>query len=78
MSDLWSTDYIHVLEGPEAIVEWYKGTGLRPFLDRLTEPMEQERFLADYLREIEKAYPRQPDGRVLFPFHRRFVIAYRA
>jgi trans-aconitate 2-methyltransferase len=73
--ELWRTEYLHVMEGPGAIVEWYRGTGLRPFLDRLVSSAEQDRFLSDYLREIESAYPRQPDGRVLFPFHRQFVIA---
>jgi trans-aconitate 2-methyltransferase len=75
--DIWTTEYLHILEGPEAIVEWYKGTGLRPFLDRLSEETIREKFLADYLREIEIAFPRQSDGRVLFPFLRLFVIATR-
>ncbi len=75
--ELWTTEYLHVMESPAAIVEWYKGTGLRPFLDRLDSPSDRDRFLADYLREIEHAYPRQSNGRVLFPFLRQFVIAYR-
>lgn len=41
-------------------------------------PTDQDSFLADYLKEIEGAYPRQQDGKVLFPFLRQFVIAYRA
>jgi trans-aconitate 2-methyltransferase len=75
--EIWTTDYFHVMSGPEAIVEWYRGTGLRPFLERLG-PEEQDRFCADYLEAITPVYPRRPDGRVLFPFHRLFVIAYRA
>jgi len=75
--DLWTTEYFHVLQSPDAIVEWYKGTGLRPFLDQLPDETEKNRFLADYRREIEKAFPRQNDGCVLFPFLRLFVIAYR-
>lgn len=75
--ELWRTEYIHIMESPAAIVEWYKGTGLRPFLDRLTSSEDEERFLADYLGEIETAFPRRSDGRVLFPFQRQFVIAYR-
>lgn len=74
---LWKTEYVHIMESPAAIVEWYKGTGLRPFLDRLQSPADQELFLADYQREIERAYPRQANGRVLFPFLRMFGIAYR-
>ncbi len=50
--DLWTTDYMHVMAGPEAIVEWYKGTGLRPFLDALPTAKDQERFLAEYLELI--------------------------
>ena len=65
--DIWLTDYLHVMESPAAIVEWYKGTGLRPFLEKLAASADQERFLADYLAEIEAVYSPQPDGRVLFP-----------
>ena len=75
--DLWTTEYLHVMEGAEAIVEWYKGTGLRPFLDHLPDDVARERFLAEYLREIEAAFPRRKDGKVLFPFLRLFVIAIR-
>lgn len=74
--DLWTTEYQHVMENPAAIVEWYKGTGLRPFLDLLS-PADQERFLAEYTALIASAYPRRADGRVLFPFLRMFIIAYR-
>jgi trans-aconitate 2-methyltransferase len=75
--DLWYTEYLHILESPAAIVEWYKGTGLRPFLDRLPLAEVREQFLADYLVEIERAYPRQANGRVIFPFLRQFVIAVK-
>lgn len=75
--DLWTTEYLHVMDGPSGIIEWYKGTGLRPFLDRLESPADQERFLDELLIEIERLYLRQPDGRVLCPFSRQFAIAYR-
>ena len=73
--DLWTTEYHHVMESPRAIVDWYKGTGLRPFLDLLS-PADQERFLVEYEALIKSAYPRRADGRVLFPFLRLFIIAY--
>jgi trans-aconitate 2-methyltransferase len=76
--DIWTTEYLHILEGPEAIVEWYKGTGLRPFLDRLADADDRKNFLADYLAAVTKAFPRRQDGRVFFPFQRLFVIATRA
>jgi len=75
--DLWETEYLHVMESPSAIVEWYKGTGLRPFLDALPSDEDRGRFLGDYLTRIEAAYPVRQDGRVLFPFRRLFLIAYR-
>jgi trans-aconitate 2-methyltransferase len=75
--ELWETEYIHVLPAAEAIVEWYKGTGLRPFLEGLSSPDEREHFVADYLDQIRAAYPPRADGHVLFPFLRLFLIAYR-
>jgi trans-aconitate 2-methyltransferase len=74
---LWTTEYYHILESPAAIVEWYKGTGLRPFLDKLASASDREGFLADYLRDIAQAYPTQSGGRVIFPFLRQFAVVYR-
>ncbi len=74
--DLWEAEYLHVMSGPEAIVEWYKGTGLRPYLSALRSDTEREQFVAEYLTGIRTAYLCRPDGRVLFPFRRLFVIAY--
>ena len=74
--DVWRTTYFHPLAGARAIVEWLKGTGLRPFLDPLEES-EREAFLARYEEAIAKAYPAEPDGTVLLPFPRLFVVAAR-
>jgi trans-aconitate 2-methyltransferase len=75
--DLWVTEYLHVMDGSDGIVEWYKGTGLRPFLDALPNDAERGNFLADYADRVCEAYPAQPDGKVLFPFRRFFLVAYR-
>ncbi len=75
--DIWETEYLHVLPDAAAIVEWYKGTGLRPFLDRLPEEADRQRFLGDYLEAVTAAYPARRDGRVLLPFRRLFLVAYR-
>ncbi|CAN5491200.1 trans-aconitate 2-methyltransferase [soil metagenome] len=73
--DLWQTTYFHQLAGgPAAIVEWFKGSGLRPFLEPL-EPDERSEFLARYLEAIERAYPAEADGSVLLPFPRLFIVA---
>ena len=75
--DLWATEYLHVLPDVEAIVEWYKGTGMRPYLDALASEADRERFLAEYLEGLRTIFRPQPDGAVLFPFRRLFVVAYR-
>jgi trans-aconitate 2-methyltransferase len=75
--DLWVTEYIHVLPDAAAIVEWFKGTGLRPYLAALGTEPERDAFVAQIRDAIAAAYSVQPDGRVLFPFRRLFVIAFR-
>lgn len=76
--DVWETTYQHVLpaapDAPHPVLEWMKGTGLRPVLAVLTAPAERAALLADYERELEAAYPRRPFG-VLFPFSRTFAVA---
>jgi trans-aconitate 2-methyltransferase len=73
--NVWETIYQHVLPNADAIVEWYKGTGMRPFLEACKTDSEREEFLGEYTKRIRSAFPPQPDGKVLFPFRRLFVIA---
>lgn len=75
--EVWQTEYVHLFEAPETVVEWTSGSALRPILDRLTKKHDRESFLSDYTAAIVEAYPRRPSGKVLFPFLRRFVVAYR-
>ncbi|EJF69912.1 trans-aconitate 2-methyltransferase [Pseudomonas sp. Ag1] len=74
--DVWRTTYHHPLAGSAAVVEWFKGSALRPFLAPLTES-ERNAFLDEYLARITKAYPALADGTVLLPFPRLFIIATR-
>jgi trans-aconitate 2-methyltransferase len=75
--DLWRTTYYHFLHGgADAVVEWFKGTGLRPFLEPLTAAQRGE-FLEVYTAAIAKAYPKVADGCVLLPFPRLFLTAIR-
>lgn len=74
--DIWRTIYMHVMAGPQAVVEWFKGSALRPFLSAL-DPAMGEAFLAAYLDEIKQHYGARIDGRVLLPFPRVFIVAVR-
>ncbi|MBN4665298.1 trans-aconitate 2-methyltransferase [Pandoraea nosoerga] len=75
--DVWRTTYYHPLAaGAAAVVEWFKGSALRPFLAKLDED-SREAFLSRYTDAISKAYPALDDGTVLLPFPRLFVVATR-
>lgn len=74
--DIWQTTYVHALSGLDAIAEWFKSTGLKPYLDRLTGE-EREAFIARYLERIAPAYPLESDGKVLLRFPRLFIVATR-
>ena len=75
--DVWRTTYFHVLAGgADAVVEWFKGSGLRPFLAPLDDG-ERIEFLRRYRDAVATAYPALPDGAVLLPFPRLFMVGTR-
>lgn len=74
--DIWRTTYLHPLANHAAVVEWFKGSALRPFLAALTDS-EKAAFLQQYQARITQAYPALADGTVLLPFPRLFIIASR-
>lgn len=75
--DLWETDYYHVMNSHQDIVKWYSGSGLRPYLDCLTEESIKLEFISDYENVLKNSYPLQKDNKVLFPFTRIFFIAHK-
>ncbi|HYM31201.1 MAG TPA: trans-aconitate 2-methyltransferase [Candidatus Cybelea sp.] len=72
--EIWETEYQHVMDGAEGIVEWVKGTGLRPYIEPLP-PKEREAYLALYLKALKRDYPPQANGKVIMPFRRIFIVA---
>lgn len=74
-ADVWETTYVHVLSGPDPVLEWVRGTGMRPIYAALSEPDAAE-FTAQYAAQLREAYPPTTAG-TLFPFRRIFAVAHR-
>lgn len=74
--DIWETEYLHVLEGADAVKEWTKGTWLKRFLDALDEDDRAE-FETQYAQRLRAVYPRLSNGQTLFPFRRLFILLKR-
>jgi trans-aconitate 2-methyltransferase len=78
-SDVWETTYFHILHGADAVLEWVRGSALRPFLAALDLPDmpddDAAEFLSAYAAVLRLAYPRDTDGRTIFPFRRIFGVA---
>lgn len=74
---IWETIYYHILDTKDRkyhpVAEWLKGSGARPILDKLGEE-EKDRYLTMYSQELEQYYPITEDEKVLFPFHRGFIV----
>ena len=74
--DVWRTIYQHPMADAAAIVEWVRGTGLKPFVDRLPADLRAS-YLAEYERRVNEAYPARTDGKRLLAFPRMFIVAQR-
>jgi trans-aconitate 2-methyltransferase len=72
--DIWETEYLQALEGQDPVLEWVRGTGLRPILEGLAGE-ERDAFVERYRLRLRELYPRHADGRTLYPFRRLFLYA---
>lgn len=72
--DIWETVYYHVMKSYDDILEWYRGTGLRPYLDVLPEHKKKE-FESDIMKNLIQRYPKQINGEIIFGFPRFFFTA---
>ncbi|MFD9979203.1 trans-aconitate 2-methyltransferase [Streptomyces massasporeus] len=74
-ADVWETTYIHLLQGEDPVLDWVKGTGLRPVLTALADdPEAREAFVTEYRAALREVYPAGPHG-TPFPFRRVFAVA---
>lgn len=71
---MWETTYYHRLPSYESIMEWYKGTGLRPYLEVL-DPLDQAAFEAEVFEMIKQRYSMQSNHEIIFKFPRLFFTA---
>lgn len=73
---VWETVYCHRMPSHGSIMDWYKGTGLRPYLEALSEEDAIE-FENDVYEEVVRAYPIQANGEIIFRFPRFFFMAVK-
>ncbi|MDS1270838.1 trans-aconitate 2-methyltransferase [Lipingzhangella sp. LS1_29] len=73
-ADVWETTYLHLLSGPDPVLRWMRGTGLRPVHARLPAT-EIAAFEAEYAQELRAAYPPGPHG-TRFPFRRILCVGH--
>jgi trans-aconitate 2-methyltransferase len=71
----WQTTYVHILSGENPVLDWLKGTALRPLLERLDANQEAD-FLNEVGARLKALFP--PTGDVtFFPMPRLFFVASR-
>lgn len=71
---MWQITYLHRMPSHEAIMDWYKGTGLRPYLSLLSGERAAA-FEQAVLEEVAARYPKQGNGEIIFRFPRFFFTA---
>lgn len=74
-ADAWETTYLQLLDGENPVLDWVRGTGLRPVLDILGA-QDASDFEAEYGAALQEAYPAGEHGTV-FPFRRTFCVGQK-
>jgi trans-aconitate 2-methyltransferase len=68
--DCYHLTFHHPMNSPADVVQWYRSTGLRPFLDAIPENRHDE-FLNVLTERLNSAYA--TDGPMTFDFNRLFI-----
>lgn len=71
---MWDTTYYHIVDSHQAVIDWYKGSGLRPYLETLNDANRDD-FLSELYERIVQAMPIQNNGKLLLKMPRLFFIA---
>lgn len=72
--EVWQTVYCHRMPSIASIIEWYSSTGLRTYLAALSD-VDKPRFIDEITAELEREYPKQANGEIIFRFPRFFFAA---
>jgi len=72
----WETVYMHRMKSHMSILEWYRSTGMLPYLSALPAD-RKDSFEEDYLDRLKDSYSTQNNGEILFRFPRFFFVAVK-
>ncbi|HLW55250.1 MAG TPA: methyltransferase domain-containing protein [Candidatus Angelobacter sp.] len=75
--NIWQTEYLQIMDGPEAVLDWVSSTAMRRFTEPLPNDEQRKEFRKRCLERIRLVYPANDQGKTLFPYFRMFVVAYR-
>jgi len=72
--NIWESTYTQIMDGDDPVLQWIGSTALKPLLEALDPDLAQD-YRATLAAELRSAYPKQADGKTLFPFRRLFIVA---
>lgn len=75
--NIWQTEYMQIVDGPEAVLDWVRSTAMRRFTELLPDDQQRKEFERRCLGRFRQAYPANDQGKAAFPYLRMFIIAYR-
>jgi trans-aconitate 2-methyltransferase len=75
--NIWQTEYMQIMDGPQAILDWVRSTAMRRYTEPLPSDEQRRLFEQRCLERYQAAYPANDQGKTMFPYCRIFIIAYR-
>lgn len=74
--DVWETVYYHGMPSIDAMIEWIKGTRLRPYLNALNAA-DAQNLIQEITEKASKVYVKRKNREIIFKFRRFFFTAIR-